>query len=222
MSIDTLSIDSVKELFVTIVPTAVFVAVMALQLKYFRPYDYRDDNPRDRFRGRDQADRSLMETTGQPSELEHSRMQEDEDVNTLQAQDTTDLTTNTTPTENPNNKHVQEVIQKYWTRFKVAFHLLNEFIWRLLEIYLPKVIIFVIFAVLLDEISATHFLVLAILIVTIPVNVNPVMYLILTGLISNLTLLKMLYQVALVDPESFAFSDSCSVRNHNLYCIRIL
>ena len=37
VSIDTLSLDSFKDLFSTIVPSAVFVAVMALQLKYFSP-----------------------------------------------------------------------------------------------------------------------------------------------------------------------------------------
>ena len=74
---------------------------------------------------------------------------------------------------------------------------------------------------LLDDISATHFLVLAILIVTIPVDVNPVMYLILTGLISNLTLLKMLYQVALVDEGSFNFSKACPVRNYNIVSLKL-
>lgn len=94
--------------------------------------------------------------------------------------------------------------------------MLNEFLWRSLEIYLPKVIIFVIFGVLLDEISATHFIVLAILIVTIAIDVNPVMYLILTGIISILSLLKMLYQVPLVNADNFKFSKSCPVRDYNI------
>ena len=218
MSIGTLSFESFKDLLVTIVPTAVFVAVMALQLKYFSPYDGRDDDRRNRFRESGQAEhrpQSLVQMAEQPLEVERPKPQEGEDINTEHEQDTTDLT-GASPKGDIKNKHVQEIIEKYWKLLKIAVYLVNEFIWRLLEIYLPKVIIFVVFAVLLDEISATHFLVLAILIVTIPIDVNPVMYLILTGLISNLALLKMLYQVALVDESSFEFSDSCPVRNHKM------
>ena len=220
MSIDTLSFDTFKDLVVTIVPTAVFVAVMALQLKYFRPP--REDNQRNPFRESGQGERrqpDFVQTAGQPSELEKAKIPEDEDI-TLQAQDDTDLTS-APQKETTEDKHVQEVIKKYWVHFKAAFHMVNEFLWRLLEIYLPKVIIFVVFTVLLDEISATHFIVLAILVVTIPVDVNPVMYLILTAIISNLSLLKMLYQLALVDSDSFDFSDSCPVRDFNIVVLNL-
>lgn len=212
MSVDTLSFDTFKDLVVTIVPTAVFVAVMALQLRYFRPDNSSNDDQRNQFRESGQAERrqpGFGQTANQPSELESSKTPEDED--NTHAHDDTDLTgvPQKEPTE---DKHIQEIIEKYWVRFKAIFHVVNEFLWRLLEIYLPKAIIFVIFTVLLDEISATHFIVLTILIVTIPVDVNPVMYLILTAIISNLSLLKMLYQLALVDADTFDFSDSCPVR----------
>lgn len=224
VSIDTLSFDSFKDLFVTIVPSAVFVAVMALQLKYFSPYDGRDDDPRRRLRRSGQAERktlSFVQMADQSSELEKSKSQEDEATNAPQTQDNTDLTGASAEEDDAKSKHVQDVIEKYWIHFKTFLHLANEFIWRLLEIYLPKVMIFVIFTVLLDEISATHFLVLAILVVTIPIDINPVMYLILTGIISNLALLKMLYQVALVDQNSFDFSDSCPVRNHDILLLKL-
>ena len=203
--IDTLSFKTFKDLFETIVPTAVFVAVMALQLKYFTPPNSREDDRMYQLRQSDQAKcNSFIEKVNQSSELERSP--EDQPPND---------TTGASPDEDTTDKHAQEVIKKYWTRFKIILRFSNEFLWRLLEIYLPKVIIFVIFAVILDDLSASHFLVLAILVVTIPIDINPVMYLILTGVISNLTLLKMLYQVALVDEKSFEFSHSCPVRNHN-------
>ena len=214
VSIDTLSFKSFKDLFVTIVPSAVFVAVMALQLKYFRPHDssYRDLGPAEH------RHLSFVQAVNQPSRVEGTKIQEEQDITPVQ--DVTDLT-GASAKEDVKNKHMQEVIEKYWTHLKTAFYLVNEFLWRLLEIYLPKVIILVIFTVLLDEISATHFLVLAILIVTIPVDVNPVMYLILTGLISNLTLLKMLYQLALVNEGSFNFSKACPVRNYNIVSLKL-
>ena len=210
MPIDTLSFDSFKMLLETIAPTAVFVAVMALQLKYFRPYDNRDDDHRDRF-GR-QVNLNFAQMAEHSSAVEKSKPQETEA--TTSAQDVPD-STGASPKEAINQtRNMQVTIELYWTRFKKVFYLVNECFWRLLEIYLPKAIIFIIFALLLDEISATHFLVLAILIVAIPVNVNPVMFLILTVIISNLSLLKMLYQVALVDQDYFNFTDSCPVRNH--------
>lgn len=67
----------------TIVPSAVFVAVMALQLKYFRPYDSRGDDQRDRFRDSGQAEYGqpdFVQLAGQPSELERSKLLEDEDI----------------------------------------------------------------------------------------------------------------------------------------------
>ena len=223
VSIDTLSFKSFKDLFVTIVPSAVFVAVMALQLKYFSPYESRDnDNQRNRFRDLRPAERrhlSFARMADQPSKAEGTKTQEEEVEDITTAQDVTDLTGASAKEEDVKNKHVREVIEKFWTRLKTALYLINEFLWRLLEIYLPKAIIFIIFAVLLDEISATHFLVLAVLVITIPVDVNPVMYLILTGLISNLSLLKMLYQVALIDEGTFNFSDPCPVRSHIINCV---
>ena len=208
---NTLSFETFKDLSENIVPTAVFVAVMALQLKYFRPH--RDDDRRDQYRELGPAEHRHLSFVGmsdQPSLIERSKTQET-DNNTL-VQDATDLT-GASPRGAVKKRHVQNFVEKYWTYFTKTFNLINEFFWRLLEIYLPKAIIFIIFAALLDEISATHFLVLAILIVAIPVNVNPVMYLILTGIISILAVLKMLYQVALVDKNLFNFTNSCPVRN---------
>jgi len=39
VKIDSLSFTNVKDLFETLVPPALFVAVMAIQLKYFTPLD---------------------------------------------------------------------------------------------------------------------------------------------------------------------------------------
>ena len=213
VSIGTLSFE--RDLFVTIVPSAVFVAVMALQLKYFSPCD--NVNQRDQFWDLGPAEHRHLSFVGmadQPSIVEGTKTQEEaEDITTVQ--NVTDLTGASTEKDVKN----KNVLEKYWAYLKITSYLIKEFLWRLLEIYLPKVIIFVIFAVLLDEISATHFLVLLVLIVTIPMDINAVMFLILTGLIGNLTLLKMLYQMALVDEGTFNFSNSCSVRTHYIVCV---
>ena len=201
-----------RDLFVTIVPSAVFVAVMALQLKYFSPYDSRDNVNRFRLGPAEHRHLSFVGTADQPSIVEGTKTQKEEAKDITTVQNVTDLTGTSAKQD---VKNLREVIEKYWTHLKTTFYLINEFLWRLLEIYLPKVIIFVIFAVLIDEISATHFLMLVILVVTIPVDVNAVMYLILTGFIGTLTQLKMLYQVALVDEGTFNFSDHCLVRTCN-------
>ncbi|XP_065913837.1 piezo-type mechanosensitive ion channel component 1-like isoform X3 [Dysidea avara] len=228
VSIDTISLDSIKDLFVTIVPSAVFVAVMALQLKYFSPHVGTEERMRAQLRRSEAALRprplSILQMVDQPQDQaasdrtgyqppppldvikEEPEAQEGEDIDTGQ-QDNTDKPN--ISVEEERHKHIQEVIEKYWNLAKRVVSVIIEIFWRLLEIYLPKAMIFVLFAVIVDEISATHFLVLAILVVAIPIEINSVMYIILTVLISNLVLLKMLYQVALVDQDSFKFSDSC-------------
>jgi len=233
VSIDTISLKSIRDLFSTIVPSAVFVAVMALQLKYFSPHVGTEERMRTQLR-RSEASRrhrpvSILQIADPPVDdhaayeppvvlleeiTEESEAQEEEETVNVNQQDDTDSPN--VSAEEARHKHIQEVIEKYWNMAKKIVCILVEIFWRLLELYLPKAIIFVLFAVIIDEISASHFLVLAILVVAIPTEINTVTYLILTAVISNISLLKMLYQVALVDADSFRFSDSCSV------CIAII
>ena len=197
------------------------MAVMALQLKYFSPHISTEERIREQTGAALHRQLSFLHTGDLPlyqssskavnqppdSPLEVSkgeRMEpEKDDFNTDEG--TTDQ-----PKYSPKEErrqHIQEVIETYWNLAQKTVIVVIEVFWRLLEIYLPKAIIFVVFAAILDEISATHFLILAILVVAIPIEVNSYMYLVLTMLISSLALLKMLYQVPLVEKDHLKFSN---------------
>ena len=104
---------------------------------------------------------SFVQTGDSPLEVnkEEMKVREGKDVNI-------DIDTIDQPNisvEEERHKYIQEVMEKYWNLAKNTVNFIVEIFWRLLEIYLPKAIIFVLFAAILDEISATHFLILAIL-----------------------------------------------------------
>ena len=217
MSVDDL--ESVKNLFAIIVPSAVFVAVMALQLKYFDPQINPEEQARRQLRHSGAAqhrqlsflkkgDSQIFNDAVKLPQLELSKGEMET------AEVITDNIRGDVSPEEARRKHIQEKIEKYWNEAYTTINIAIELLWRLLEVYLPKAIIFVLFAAVIDKISASNFLVLAILMVAIPIQVNSVMYFILTGLISCLAVLKMLYQVELVDTDAFRFSTSCLVSVH--------
>ena len=221
MSVDDL--ESVQNLFAIIVPSAVFVAVMALQLKYFDPQINPEDQARRQLRHSGAAqhrqlsflkkgDSQIFNDAVKLPQLELSKGE------TETAEVITDNIRGDVSSEEARRKHIQEKIEKYWNVAYTAINIAIELLWRLLEVYLPKAIIFVLFALIIDKISASNFLVQAILVVAIPIQVNSVMYFILTGLISCLAVLKMLYQVELVDTDTFRFSTSCLVSVHGTQC----
>jgi len=160
VEIDSLSFTNVEDLFETLVPPALFVAVMALQLKYFDP------------------------AMNQPTS--HRLLSEDGDSNTP--------------------KLVQKMI-KY-------LYIFAEFCWRFLGIYLDKIIAIVTFVLVLQQVSSTHVITLLILLgPIIGMRATQVWYPVLTLYISVLIMLKMLYQVRMIEEETFALTDNCSVSN---------
>jgi len=229
VSIDDLK--SVENLFAIVVPSAVFVAVMALQLKYFGLRMSPEQRARRQLRQlggarhrrlsflQEEDLQAFDDVVDQPFHKQLEAIKEDvEALEVISDKKRTDMS-KISP-EEARCKHIQEMIEKYWNVAYTTIDNVTELFWRLLEVYLPKAIIFLLFAAIIDKISASNFLVLVILVVTIPIEVNSVTYLILTGLISCLAVLKMLYQLALVDEGFFRFSDSCLVSVHSTYVLQ--
>ena len=164
VKIDSLSFTNVKDLFETLVPPALFVAVMAIQLKYFTPLD-----------------EAVEEAMAQNS------MNGEED-------------SSSTP--------------KLLRRFIKYLQVFSEFCWRFLEVYLDKIIAIVTFVLVLQQVSSTHVITLLILLgPIIGLRATRVWYPILTLYTSVLIILKMLYQVRMVDVDTFDLTDDCHVSN---------
>ena len=188
VTIDDLSFTNVQDLFETLVPPALFVAVMALQLKYFSPLSERE------------------ETAAQYSIQVH-----DDNVQSgpLDQQD--------------NEEGGGWNVSTLFNKSKKYVGLFTEFCWRFLEIYMDKIIVIVTFVLVLQQVSSTHAITLFILLCPIVgLQAKQMWYPLLTLYIGTLIMLKMLYQVTMVEPHSFDLTDDCPVRIHILCCYQTL
>ena len=88
-------------------------------------------------------------------------------------------------------------------------------IWRFLELHMHKIATLVLFAVALSEISAGYWILLLLLLITIPLPyLAPLMYPVVTLYLGLLTTLKMIYQVPIIQQKFFDFNNSdCRVRS---------
>ena len=175
VAIDDLSFTNVKDLFETSIPPALFVAVMALQLKYFNPLSERE------------------ETVVQYS------IQVGDDSGTTGQQDN-------------NFDKVGWNITTLYGKSKKYVVIFTEFCWRFLEIYLDDIIVDVTFLLILQQISSTHVITLFILLCPlVGLKARHMWYPLLTLYISTLIMLKMIYQVTMVEPHTFDLTDNCPV-----------
>lgn len=156
-------------------PSALFVAVMALQLKYFNPLSEGEER------------------------VTHYSIQAGDDTvysGTINEPDTSTL----------------------FEKLKNYFGIFIEFFWRFLEIYLDKVIMIIAFVLVIQQVSSTHVITLFILLCPIAaLKAKYLWYPLLTLYVATLIMLKMLYQVQMVEPDSFDLADNCTVRC--VYCI---
>ena len=181
VTIDDLSFTNVQDLFETSVPPALFVAVMALQLKYFSPQSERE------------------ETAAQ-----YSIQVGDDGVHS----DTADQ-------ENDNVNEVGWNITIIFNKSKKYVGIFTEFCWRFIEIYLDKVIVIATFILVLQQVSSTHVITLFILLCPIVgLKAKHMWYPLLTLYVGTLIMLKMLYQVQMVEPHTFDLTDDCPVCMH--------
>ena len=150
-------------------PSALFVAVMALQLKYFNPLSERE-----------------------------------EIVTRYSIQSGDDNIYNGTINE-PDTSALFEKLKKHIGKF-------TEFCWRFLEIYMDKIIMIIAFVLVIQQVSSTHVITLFILLCPIvALRAKHLWYPFLTLYIATLIMLKMIYQVRMVEPDSFDLADNCSV-----------
>ena len=150
-------------------PPALFVAVMALQLKYFNPLSEREEIV-----------------------TQYSIQAGDDNVYN-------------------GNVDVQDTLTLF-EKFKKNVGIFTEFCWRFLEIYLDKIIMIIAFVLVIQQVSSTHAITLFILLCPIvALRAKYSWYPLLTLYVATLIMLKMIYQVPMVEPDSFDLSDDCSV-----------
>lgn len=86
---------------------------------------------------------------------------------------------------------------------QVSLELIHLF-WRFLELHLHKISMLVLFGVILSEVSAGYWVLLALSLFTIPLPYfSPIFYPLLTIYISLVATLKTIYQFPIVKPDMF-------------------
>ena len=109
------------------------------------------------------------------------------------------------------NVNVQDTLTLF-EKFKKYIGIFTEFCWRFLEIYLDKIIMIIAFVLVIQQVSSTHAITLFILLCPIvALRAKYLWYPLLTLYVATLIVLKMIYQVRMVEPDSFDLSDNCTV-----------
>ena len=106
----------------------------------------------------------------------------------------------------------QQATESLFDKFKKYNGIFIELCWRFLEIYLDKIIMIITFVLVIQEISASQVITLFILLCPIVgLKAKHLWYPLLTLYVGVLIVLKMLYQVQMVNPNTFDLSDDCPV-----------
>lgn len=126
-----------------------------------------------------------------------------------------DIQNGTLDQENDDVNEVGWNVTILFNKSKKYFGIFTEFCWRFLEIYLDKVIMIVTFVLVLQQVSSTHVITLFILLCPIVgLKAKDMCYPLLTLYVGTLVMLKMLYQVQMVEPDTFDLTDDCPVCLH--------
>jgi len=123
-------------------------------------------------------------------------------------------TLSTTTQPSPKLYRCYQVTIYLFVKTKEIIVALVYLIWRFLELHMHKIATLVLFAVALSEISAGYWILLLLLLITIPLPyLNPLLYPLVTLYLGLLTTMKMIYQVPIVQQKYFDFNSSdCRVR----------
>ena len=123
-------------------------------------------------------------------------------------------TLSTTTQPSPKLYRCYQVTIYLFVKTKEIIVALVYLIWRFLELHMHKIATLVLFAVALSEISAGYWILLLLLLITIPLPyLNPLLYPLVTLYLGLLTTVKMIYQVPIVQQKYFDFNSSdCRVR----------
>ena len=84
--------------------------------------------------------------------------------------------------------------------------------WRFLELHSHKIVSLILFVVVLSQISAAYWILLATLLVVVPLPyLNPLTFPLMTIYLGVFTTLRMIYQLPIFKTKYFDLSSNCSI-----------
>ena len=235
--------DFVQLFFTVLIPPTIFIAVMALQLRYFTP------SLRERSRTEIDGSGSLVSTSyskiatrllqlfGSPDaqhdleEAEQRQLEEEEEESGRRrpTRRSTAVHIESSPAGSEDSTLSQ---QRSLTAYRLVAYLLIKLrvmlaglwhlFWRFAWLHTHKAAILVLFAITLYEVSAAYFVLLVVLVGITPLSIlNVIMYPIITLFLGALALSKAIYQLPLIDVPLFS-TDSCEDNVRNSFYFLIL
>ncbi|CAI8013642.1 Piezo-type mechanosensitive ion channel component 1 [Geodia barretti] len=171
-------INSLRSLCVSLIPPAVFIAVMAIQLRYFNP-----------LRQEVSSQRTAIETEGGTA-----------------GPDSVSRTSSVASAvaREKSVSYFYQLPPYLWKKSKQIMCQIVQISWRFLELHLHKFSMVVLFWVVLSEVSAGYWVLLGVSLMVIPLPYfNKIMYPLLTLYIGLLLVIKTTYQYPIVAQYMF-------------------
>ena len=114
------------------------------------------------------------------------------------------LQSSSVPSSVVRGSYFYQISSYLWKKSKQFFYQTVEISWRLLELNLHKLSMFVLFWVVLSEVSAGYWVLLGVCLLVIPLpNFSNIMFPLITLYIGLLLVIKTIYQFPIVAPNMF-------------------
>ena len=181
-----------RSLCVSLIPPAIFIAVMAIQLRYF--------NPLSTSRKELSSQRNVVETEG---------IKEEKEGEAAAGPDSSSQSSSAASSvaEKKSASYVYQLLSYLVIKSKQIMRQLVQISWRILELHLHKFSMLVLFGVVLSEVSAGYWVLLAVSLLVVPFpHFSSILYPLLTLYVGSLLVLKTIYQFPIVVPTMFNFS----------------
>ena len=194
-------INSLRSLFVSLIPPAVFIAVMAIQLRYFNP-----------LRQEVSSQRTAIETEGGEEGTDSgglywfSVFTHNKQLSGTAGPDSVSRTSSVASAvaREKSVSYFYQLPPYLWKKSKQIMCQIVQISWRFLELHLHKFSMVVLFWVVLSEVSAGYWVLLGVSLMVIPLPYfNKIMYPLLTLYIGLLLVIKTTYQYPIVAQYMF-------------------
>ena len=218
---------SVAELIRILLPPTVFIAVMAMQLRYFYPRSL-EKNDSTSIKNVEGAAKTLFRSaTLSVSDPENSHLGDSgsygDDRTKPGSVNTPEITL--TPADDEKDGHdgksaengkiaklkkwIVDIFEFLWDLVRKIVIFINQIFWRFLSIHLHKIIALVIFSIIIDKPGASMLVFLALVLLSMPLRqLNVFFYPVFTLLVGVIVICEMVYQFPVLESDSIDLANN--------------
>ena len=218
---------SVAELIRILLPPTVFIAIMAMQLRYFYPRSL-EKNDSTSIKTVEGAAKTLFRSaTLSVSDPESSHLGDSgshgDDGTKPGSVNTSDITPTSTDDEKDGHdgksankgkiaklkKWIVDILEFLWDLVRKIVVFINQIFWKFLNIHLHKIIALVIFSIIIDKPGASMLVFLALILLSMPLRqLNMFFYPVFTLFVGVIVICEMVYQFPVLERETIDLANN--------------